>query len=59
MATNDTHPAVTPDSGPPSGPGLTLAPASSLTRQPACLPATSQPTSATVRSPAGSAAVAR
>jgi hypothetical protein len=40
IATNDTHPAVTADSGPPSGPGLTLAPVSSLTRQPAChLPA--------------------
>jgi hypothetical protein len=40
MATNDTHPAVTADSGPLPGPGLTLAPVSSLTRQPAChLPA--------------------
>ena len=35
MATNDTHPAVTTDSGPLPGPGLTLAPVSSLTRQPA------------------------
>jgi hypothetical protein len=40
MATNETHPAVTADSGPLPGPGLTLAPVSSLTRQPAChLPA--------------------
>ena len=40
MATNDTHPAVTADSGPLPGPGLTLAPVSSLTFQPAChLPA--------------------
>ena len=40
MAKNDTHPAATADSGPLPGPGLTLAPVSSLTRQPAChLPA--------------------
>jgi hypothetical protein len=40
MAANDAHPAVTAGSGPLPGPGLTLAPVSSLTRQPAChLPA--------------------
>ena len=37
MAANGTHPAGTADSGPRlPGPGLTLAPVCSLTRQPAC-----------------------